>query len=222
MKYVPLEFFLGVAVILAIAIVAGKPLRRRGSPHGPMWRYIAFGTSLFVVAGLLATFPPHSTVFAVLVMVLGVAFFTFGIAILGGGYYGYLGALASGLAAVPFFMTPTPVGLAHVGQTLTCTVRDYHSYGVSDFTVDCPNGRHYDFTTDHLHQFPGGRVQVIVDPHGILQAQFVGQAHEQVDLVVGILCLLGAAAIVVAAALHRRKLNGHVKQVVNPGFSSGP
>ncbi|GAA1570640.1 hypothetical protein GCM10009804_28840 [Kribbella hippodromi] len=221
MKYLLLELVGGVAVILAIVIVAGKPLRRRGSPQGPMWRYIALGAVLFLLGGVMYTFPPHSTLFACLVIVLGTGFFCIGIAILGGGYYTYLGAVASGLAAVPFVMTPTPVGLSRVGQTLTCTIRDYKSYGVSEFTADCPNGHSYPFTVQGLREFPGGKLQVIVDPHGLLRAQFVGQAHVRIDLIAGILCLLGATAIVIAAALHRRKLGGQVKPAMNPRpFSS--
>ncbi|WP_405064155.1 hypothetical protein OG474_21590 [Kribbella sp. NBC_01505] len=222
MRYLPLEFFLGVAAILVITIVAGKPLRRRGSPQGPMWRYVGLGAVLFVVAGLLFTLPPHAVLPAVLVMVLGTVFFTLGIAILGGGYFGLLGALASGLAAVPLFMTPTPVGLAAVGTTITCSVHDYRGRHVSDFTADCPDGRSYDFTTEKLREFPGGKVQVIVDPHGVLKPQFVGQEHVTVDLVAGIACLLGAAGIVAAAAVQRRRRHGQVDHVVSPRYSSGP
>ena len=42
------------------------------------------------------------------------------------------------------------------------------------------------------------------------------------DLVGGILCLLVAAGIIAAAAVHNRRLHGNVRHVVNPGFSSGP
>ncbi|TDO58118.1 hypothetical protein EV651_110152 [Kribbella sp. VKM Ac-2571] len=222
MKYAPLEFFLGVTVILVIAIIAGKPLRRRGSPQGPTRRYIALGAVLFVVAGLIYTFPPHNVVIAVLVLVLGTMFFTFGIAILGGGYFGYLGAAASAMAAVPFLMTPTPLGLAHVGKTLNCRVHNYRNREVWDFTADCPNGKSYDFRSDYGREFPGGGVQVRIDPHGMLQPRCVGQQHLTLDIVMSVLGLLGASGIVAAAAWNRRRLNGQVDHVVKPGFSSGP
>ncbi|MFK4084337.1 hypothetical protein ACI2LF_09535 [Kribbella sp. NPDC020789] len=222
MKYVPLEFFGGVAAILAIMIVAGKPLRHRGSPHGPAWRYVGLGGALFVVAALLNTFPPHSVVLAVLVMLLATGFFTLGIAILGGGYFGFLGAAASGLTATALFMAPTPVGLAHFGRTLSCRVRDPHPYGVRTFTAECPDGRSYDFTSNSPRHFPGGRVNVLVDPHGLLQAQFVGQQHAGRDLVAAVLMLLTAAGVVVAAAVTNRRKHGQVDHVVNPRFTSGP
>jgi hypothetical protein len=220
-KYVPLEFFAGVTAILVIAIIAGKPLRRHRTPRGPVWRYIGLGAALFVLAGVLSTFPPHSVLLAVLVMLTGVVFFSFGIAILGGGNFGYLGALASGLAAVPFLMTPTPVALAHFGTRVNCTVRDYHHFGVTDFTADCPDGHSYDFKTSKRHEFPGGQVQVIVDPHGVLRAQFVGQEHVTRDLVAGIGGLVVASGIVVAAYLNRRR-RGQVRPVVSPRYTSGP
>ena len=56
----------------------------------------------------------------------------------------------------------------------------------------------------------------------MLQSQFVGQENVTGDLVWGILGLLGAAGIVVAAAVNNRRHQGEVKHVVNPGFSSGP
>ncbi|WP_432887479.1 hypothetical protein ACQPYH_05475 [Kribbella sp. CA-245084] len=224
MKFIPLEVFGGVSLILVIMIIAGRYFRRPGAPKGPMWQYIGVGFALFVTAGVLYTFPPHTIVAAALVMVLGTGFFTFGIAMLGGGYFGFFGAVASGMAAVPFLMTPTPVALTHVGHTITCHLRGHRGddevYG--EFTADCPSGRSYNFNKHGSHTFPDGQVQVVVDPHGVLQAEFVGQENAKLDLVTGILGLLGAAGIVVAAAVNRRRRHGVVKHVVNPRYSSGP
>jgi hypothetical protein len=217
-----LEVFGGTAVIIVIAIVAGRHLRRPGSPKGPTWGYIAMGWVLLVGAGALYAFPPHNIVFSALVLILGAIFLVMGIATLGGGNFTYLGALAGGMAALPFVMTPTPVALKAVGTTITCHVRGYHGHEVYEFTADCPNGRSYDFTKKGAHDFPGGQVPVIVDPHGILQAEFVGEENVTGDLVAAILCLLGAGGIIIAAEINNRRHHGQVRHIVNPRFSSGP
>lgn len=217
-----IEFFGGMVAIIAIVIVAGRHLRRPGSPKGPTWHHIVLGWVLLVAAGALYTFPPHDIVLSVLVLVLGVGFLVMGIATLGGGNFGYFGALAGGLAAVPFVMTPAPVALSQVGTTITCHVRGYDGDPVYEFTADCPNGHSYDFTKHGSHDFPGGTVPVILDKHGVLQPEFVGEENVTADLVGGILCLLVAAGIIVAAAVHNRRLHGDVRHVVKPGLSSGP
>jgi hypothetical protein len=218
-----LEFFGGTALIIVIVIVAGRHLRHPGSPKGPTWGHIALAVALFVLAGALSFFPPHNVVLAALIMVLGAGFMTMGIATLGGGNFGYFGALAAGLAALPFLMTPTPLALSQVGTTITCHLRDYRGHEVyGEFTADCPGGKTYDFNKHGSHDFPGGIVPVIVDPHGILQAEFVGEENVTADTVGGILCLIGAAGIIAAAFVHNRRLHGNVRHVVNPRFSSGP
>lgn len=217
-----IEFFGGVSLIIVIVITAGRHLRHPGSPKGPTWHHIVPGWVLLVLAGALYTFPPHDVVLAVLVMILGAGFLVMGIATLGGGNFGYFGALAGGLAAVPFLMTPTPVALSQVGTTINCHVRGWDGYAVYEFTADCPNGHSYNFTKHGAHDFPDGKVPVILDPHGVLQPEFVGEENVTADLVGGILCLLGAAGIIAAAAVHNRRLHGNVRHVVNPGFSSGP
>ncbi|MGW6279766.1 hypothetical protein [Kribbella sp. NPDC055071] len=216
------EFFGGTALIIVIVIIAGRHLRRPGSPKGPTWGHITLASALFVVAGAVYFFPPHNVVLAALIMVLGAGFLTMGVATLGGGNFGYFGALAGGLAALPFLMTPTPLALSIVGTTIDCHVRDYRGHEVYEFTADCPGGKSYDFTKHGAHNFPGGNVPVIVDRHGILQAEFVGEENVTADTVGGILCLIGAAGIVVAALVHNRRLHGNVRHVVKPGFSSGP
>jgi hypothetical protein len=216
------EFFGGTALVLLIVIVAGRRLRRPGSPKGPTWRNIIIGAVLFVLAGGLSALPPHNPIFAVLVMLLGCGFFVLGIATLGGGYYGYLGALAAGMAAVPFMMTPTPLLLSHIGRPMTCHVRDYHGLGVQSFTADCPDGHSHDMSSGDYKHFPNGQVQLIVDPHNVLPAQFAGPLHVTTKVVASILCLLGAAGIIVAAAIHNRRVRGNVPHVVNPRLSSGP
>lgn len=221
MKYAPAEFFGGVSLIIVIAVLAGRHLRRPGSPKGPTWRNILLGLLLFVTAGVLDTLPPHNVVLAGLVMILGVVFFAIGIATLGGGNFSYYGAAAC-VAAVPFLMLPTPVGLHFVGHTINCRVRGYRGHSVTNFTADCPDGRSYDFHKHGLHDFPGGNVQVTVDPHGLLQAQYVGQENLAEDLVGGTLCLLAGAGIVAAAAYNRKRLHGQVRHVVKPPFSTGP
>ncbi|MEV5964694.1 hypothetical protein AB0L70_23175 [Kribbella sp. NPDC051952] len=221
MKYLPLEFFGGVSLIIVIMIVAGRAVRRPGSPKGPMWQYIAGGFSLFVLAGVLYTFPPHSVVLPGLIMVLGAGLFTLGIAILGGGYFSFFGAAASGMAAVPFLMTPTPLALVHVGKTITCHIRGYRGHEVSEFTADCPDGHSYDFTKHGFHDFPGGEVPVIIDPHGVFKAEFVGEENVTVDTVGGVLGLIGAGGVIAAAVASRRRQHGQVKHVVKPPFSTG-
>jgi hypothetical protein len=216
------EFFAGTALVLVIVVVAGRRLRRPGSPKGPYWRNIVLGAVLFVLAGGLYTLPPHNVIFAVLVLLLGCGLFVIGIATLGGGNFGYFGALAAGMAAVPWVMTPTPLLMSHVGRPMTCHVRDYQGVGVQSFTADCPDGHSHDLSSGDYKHFPNGQVQLIVDPNNVLQAQFAGPLHVTTKVVASILCLLGASGIVVAAALNRRRLNGQVKHVVNPGFSSGP
>ncbi|HEY3561903.1 MAG TPA: hypothetical protein VGL05_30765 [Kribbella sp.] len=219
---VALEFYGGTALVLAIVIVLGRRLRRPGAPKGPAWRNIVLGAVLFVVAGALYTLPPHNIVLAVLAMLLGCGFFVIGIATLGGGYFGYFGAAAAGMAALPWMMTPTPLLLSHVGRPMTCHVRGYRGVGVKSFTADCPDGRSHDLSSSDYRHFPNGQVQLIVDPHNVLPAEFAGPLHATTKVVASALCLLGASTIVVAAAVHRRKLHGQVEGVVNPGFSSGP
>lgn len=215
-------FYGGTALVLVIVVIAGRRLRRPGSPKGPTWRNILLGAVLFVLAGGLYTLPPHNIVLAVLAMLLGCGLFVIGIATLGGGNFGYFGALAAGMAAVPWMMTPTPLLMSHLGRPMTCHVRDYHGVGVRSFTADCPDGRSHDLSSGNYRHFPNGQVQLIVDPHNVLQAQFAGPLHVPIKVVASVLCLLGAAGIVLAAALHRRKLRGQVEHVANPGFSSGP
>ncbi|MEU4193506.1 hypothetical protein AB0E69_16525 [Kribbella sp. NPDC026611] len=221
MRYL-LEFVGGVTLIIVVMIVAGRHLRRPGSPKGPTWRNLAIGLALFVVASALNTLPPHDIVLSVLVLVLGVGFFALGVATLGGGNFSYYGAAACGMAAVPFFMLPTPIGLHLVGHTIQCRVRDYRGHAVTDFTADCPGRKSYDFHKHGLHTFPGGQVDVVVDPHGLLQAQYVGQEDLAKESVWGGLGLLGAAGVVAAAAYNRKRLHGEVKHVVKPPFSTGP
>lgn len=156
MKYLPLEFFAGVSLIIVVSVIAGRHLRRPGSPHGPTWRYILLGLMLFITAGTLNALPPHNVVLATLVMILGVAFFAIGIATLGGGNFSFYGAAACGMAAVPFLMLPTPIGLHIVGKTITCRVRGWDGFSVTDFTADCPDGHSYDFHKHGLHDFRAG------------------------------------------------------------------
>ncbi|HZX02526.1 hypothetical protein [Kribbella sp.] len=216
------EFYGGTALVLLIVVVAGRRLRRPGSPKGPTWRNIAIGAVLFVVAGGLYTLPPHNVIFAVLAMLLGCGFFVIGIATLGGGYFGFLGAAAAGMAAVPWMMTPTPLLLSHVGRTVTCKVRNYDGTGVQSFTADCPDGHSHDMSSGDYKHFPNGQVQLIVDPNNVLPAEFAGPLHVTTKVVASILCLLGASGIVVAAAVNNRRLRGAVPHVAKPGFSSGP
>ena len=222
MKYLPLEFFGGVSLIILVSVIAGRHLRRPGSPHGPTWRYILLGLMLFITAGALDALPPHNIVLAALVMIMGVAFFAIGIATLGGGNFSFYGAAACGMAAVPFLMLPTPIGLHIVGKTITCRVRGWNGFSVTDFTADCPDGRSYDFHKHGLHYFAGGNVPVVVDPHGVLQPQYVGEENVTEEAIFGGLALLGAGGIIGAAAYNRKRLHGQVKHVVKPGFSSGP
>lgn len=222
MKYLPLEFFGGVSLIIVVTIVAGRHLRRPGSPHGPTWRYILLGLTLFVTAGALNALPPHNVVLAALVMIMGVGFFAIGIATMGGGNFSFYGAAACGMAAVPFLMLPTPIGLHIVGKTINCRVRGWDGFSVTDFTADCPDGRSYDFHKHGLHDFSGGDVAVVVDPHGVLQPQYVGEENLTEESIFGGLAIVGAAGIVTAAAYNRKRLHGQVKHVVKPGFSSGP
>jgi hypothetical protein len=74
---------------------------------------------------------------------------------------------------------------------------------------------------DYRH-FPDGQVQLIVDPHNVLPAEFAGPLHVPAKVVASILCLLGASSIVLAAAISNRRRRGEVAHVANPGFSSGP
>lgn len=219
---IALEFYGGTALVIAIVIIAGRRLRRPGSPKGPTWRNIVLGAVLFVVAGALYTLPPHNIIFAVLAMLLGCGFFVIGIATLGGGNFGYFGAAAAGMAAIPWMMTPTPLLLSHVGRPMTCHVRDYRGIGVKSFTADCPDGRSHDMSSGDYRHFPDGQVQLIVDPHNVLPAEFAGPLHVPAKVVASIFCLLGASSIVLAAAINNRRRRGEVAHVANPRFSSGP
>ncbi|HEY0475679.1 MAG TPA: hypothetical protein VGD34_28610 [Kribbella sp.] len=215
-RYFAFAFVLGVAGVLAIVITIGKPLRRGGSPQGNSTAMIAIGSALFVVAGAAQTFPPHSVLLAVLVLLVGIGLFTVGVAILGGGFFGFLGAAASGFIAPALMLAPTPIALDHVGTTVSCTVDRYRGHAVYDFTASCPNGESYAFTSKRSRDFPGGKVKVIVDPNNVLEAQFVGEHNPSADLVGGILSILVGAGIVAAAALNRRRHRGQVRPVVKP------
>jgi hypothetical protein len=215
-KYYALALVIGVVGVIAIVSVVGAPLRRSGSPQGRTGLMIGTSALLAVAASLAMTLPPHSALIGTLLLIVSTGLFAIGVGILGGGMYGIIACVGAGLAGSALLLGPTPIALAHVGTTMTCQIRDYHNRAVGDFTADCPDGHHYSFLTKDWREFPDGRVAVIVDRHGLLQAQFVGQHRPTLDLVVSILSLLIAAGIVVAAALNRRRLRGQVPRVVIP------
>lgn len=206
---------IGVAGILAIVMVVGAPLRRRGSPQGRSGIMIGVGSGLLVLAGLTYTLPPHPLVVSCLVLMLGAVLFTIGVAILGGGMFGFVGAIAAGLAGAALLLEPTPILLSHVTTPVTCQLRggDGDFTGGGDFSVDCPDGRRYSFTTKHDLLFPQRRVQVLADPNGILATQYVGQHQPNADLLGGTVSILIAAGVVAAAGLNRRRRHGRVRPV---------
>lgn len=215
-RLVALSLVAGVFGIIGITVAIGAPLRRPGSPQGPYWRLIAYGVAGMVVGSLAVTLPPHSYLVGVLVMVLGVGCWCVGVGILGGGWFGIIGAGAAGLLVMGLAMAPTPVALSYVGVPVQCHVQGSDGRDVYDFTAVCPGGRTYAFNSEQSRDFPGGRVTVLVDPHGIISAEFVGEQSPDEDLPVAVGAVLVAAGVVVAAAYNRRRLRGRVAHVVQP------
>lgn len=210
---------MGVFGIIGITVALGAPLRRSGSPHGPHWRLIGYGVGGMVAASAIFNLPPHSALAAGLILILSVGSWCIGVGILGGGLYGIAAAVAAGLLGSALLMAPTPLALASVGVPLHCKIpnSDGHVY---DFTAVCPGGHRYTFPSQHSHDFPGARVTVLVDPHGILAPEYAGEHHPAEDLPVAIGSVLVAAGVVVAAAVNRNRRHGEVARVVKPPITT--
>jgi hypothetical protein len=207
---------IGVVGILAVVMVVGAPLRRRGSPRGRSGRMIGAGSGLLVAAGVSYALPPHPLVVSCLVLMLGATLFTIGVAILGGGVFGLVGAIAAGLVGAALLLEPTPVLLSHVTTPVTCQLHGANGdfTGRRDFSVDCPRGRRYTISNRHDLLFPERRVQVLADPNGLLATQYVGEHQPTADLLAGTASILAAAGVVVAAGLNRRRRHGQVRPVM--------
>lgn len=211
---------LGVFGIIGIMVGIGAPLRRPGSPSGHHWRLIGFGVAAMVAAGVIVTLPPHSYVVGVLLLICGVGAWCVGVGMLGGGWFGIIGACASGLLASSLLMAPTPLALAKVGVPVQCHVAGSDGLDVRDFTAVCPGGHRYAFNSESLHDFPGGRVTVLVDPNGVFEAEYAGEHDPPEDVAVAVLSILVAAGVVVAAAMNRSRRKGRVAHVVKPPITT--
>jgi hypothetical protein len=213
---VALSLVLGVFGIIGISVVVGSPLRRAGSPHGPHWRLITYGVIAMAAASLIVTFPPHSYVAGSLFLVLGAGLFCIGTAILGGGWFGIIGACAGGLLASALVMAPTPLALARIGVPVQCVIPGSDGIDVYDFTAVCPGGHRYPFLSKYAHDFPGDRVTILVDPNGVLEAEYAGEHDPAEDLPVAIGSILVAAGVVAAGAINRRRQHGNPRHAVKP------
>lgn len=225
-RHTAVAFLIGVLGVLCIAIAVGAPLRRPGPPRGPHWLLIGSGTAAMVVAGLVTTLPPHSYGIGTLFLVLGAGLFCIGVGFLGGGWFGIIGAVAAGLLGAALVIAPTPLALARVGVPEHCSIPAADGYElpdgftVYDFTAVCPDGHRYPFPNTHERVFPGRRVTVLVDPHGVLAPEFAGEHDPGEDLPAAIASVLLPAAVVAAAAINRALRRGRVRPVVKPPITT--
>jgi hypothetical protein len=217
---VAVSLVVGVFGIIGISVAVGAPLRRAGSPKGPHWRLITYGVVAMIAASLIVTLPPHSYIAGALILVLGAGLFCIGTGMLGGGWYGIVGACGGGLLGAALMMAPTPLALAHVGVTVHCRIPDSDGIDVYDFTAVCPGGHRYPFLSKYSHTFPHAAVDVLVDPNGVLEAEYVGEHDPAEDLPAAVGSILLAAGVVIAAAVNRSRRRGQVAHVVKPPITT--
>jgi hypothetical protein len=213
---VGLAVVLGTFGIILVVVVVGTPLRRGGGTADTGLRLVVSAVVLVLLCGVLYTLPPHSVVFAALLMIVSAGFFTIGVAIVGGGYFGIIGAVGAGLTCAAIMMAPTPIALATMHHTMTCAipVQPYRDTGL-DFDVHCPDGKVYPIRSRQEHAL-GVPVRMLVDPHGLLRPELADRVHVHKDELALALSLLTGAGTVVAALINRRRHRGRVRPVVSP------
>ncbi|MGI5224434.1 hypothetical protein [Actinoallomurus sp. CA-142502] len=211
---------LGTFGVICLVVVVGTPLRRRRAGSAATGgRLIASALVLTLLCGVLYTLPPHSVVFAALLLIVAAGFFTIGVAIVGGGYFGLVGAVGAGLICAAVMMAPTPIALATMDHTVTCEIPAQRYAGTSDdFDVHCPGGKVYPIRSRQPHA-TGVPVRMLIDPHGLLRPEIADRVHVHKDELALLLSLLLGAATVVAAYVNRRR--GRVRPVVSPRPGSG-
>jgi uncharacterized membrane protein len=185
-----------------------------GAPAGDLARRLGIrtgrvtapgGLAAILVAALFFLLPPHSTIVAIVLGILGVAGFGLGIARFAGGpWWALIAALVSGaLLFAALTVGGRGVVLHTFGVTETCQVvhreeidtsSRYPHYGFVH-TLSCPRGGTFAVRTDSTDRQPeGARIAVLDDPGGLLEPDFAGRHN----LAVGVLAIVGATALVVA------------------------
>jgi hypothetical protein len=211
---------LGTFGVICVVVVVGTPLRRqRGGGAGTGGRLIVSALVITLLCGVLYTLPPHSVVFAALLLIVAAGFFTIGVAIVGGGYFGIVGAVGAGLICAAVMMAPTPIALATMDHTVTCEIPAQRFGDTSyEFDVHCPGGKVYPIKTKQPHA-TGVPVRMLFDPHGLLRPEIADRVHVHKDELALVLSLLGGVGTVAAAYVNRRR--GRVRPVVSPRLGPG-
>lgn len=176
------------------------------------------GIALIIVAGVVNTLPPHSTIAAVVLLVIGAMAYVFGVSALGQTRIFFSAAAASvSLMGAATLIAPTVIALNAFGSTTGCTVvaRSYHYGGTNRHgrssssyvhTLRCANNATYSITTgsDSSHEI-GDQVKVLYDPSGLMKPMFTDQHNATADAFLMGAGWLGVIATVMCAVIRKRR-----------------
>ncbi|HVV13890.1 hypothetical protein [Amycolatopsis sp.] len=170
------------------------------------------GLLAILAAAVIFLLPPHSTIAAIVLGIVGIAAFSLGMSRYAGGPWWALATslVTSGLLFAALTVAGRGVALQAFGLTESCEVTyreevDTHSryqhYGFVH-TLACPRGGTLTIRTDSTdRQQQGTRVDVLDDPGGLLEPDFASR-H---DLVVDLLAILVSIGVVATNVVFVRR-----------------